>query len=148
MGEALVTSKGDDRKRHTSSRTQPRLTADERRYLDFEIEFFEKVVRVYPDYFEALEILATDYTSRGDYEKGLATDLKLLSLAPHHPVVLYNLACSYSLTERIDEALETLSRAIQAGYKDFDYVAQDPDLENARRDPRFQQFLAGRYFSK
>jgi len=126
---------------------RPTLSPAERARFDFEIGFFEGVLEAYPDYLEVLELLAENYTQVGNYEKGLAADLQLAKVKPNDPTVLYNLACSYSLVGDIDQALWTLSGAIQAGYRDFNYLARDPDLDSARRDPRFQQFLAGHYFS-
>ncbi len=126
---------------------RPSLSPAERARFDFEIGFFEGILEGYPDYLEVLELLADSYTQVGNYQKGLAADLKLAKVKPNDPTVLYNLACSYSLVGDIDQALWTLSGAIQAGYRDFNYLARDPDLINARRDPRFQQFLAGHFFT-
>ena len=53
----------------------------------------------------------------------------------------YNLACAASLAGRIDEAFAALNRA----YRDVkpvsdDHVSGDKDLENLRRDPRWETF--------
>jgi len=55
--------------------------------------------------------------------------------------VHYNLACSYSLLGRIEDALLSLKRAINLGYEDFDYLLRDPDLENLKKDKRFRHLL-------
>ena len=118
--------------------------ADERddpEQLDFEIDFLERVVARNPDYFDALNILAHDYTARGLYQKGLEADRRLAQLRPDDAGVVYNLACSFSLTDHINEAFTTLARAIFLGYRDFRHIEEDPDLEPLRRDPRFQTFI-------
>lgn len=109
--------------------------------LDFDISFFEGVLRKKPDFTQALAALAEAYTKKGDLEKGLSIDLRLSRLRQSDPVVHYNLACSYSLVGLLDEAFLTLKKAIMLGYEDFDYILKDPDLKNLRQDKRFDVML-------
>ena len=109
--------------------------------IDFEIGFFEKVVAREPDDVEALMILGNHYTLRGDYAKGLAIDLRLCELRPKDSIVHYNLACSYSLLGYVDEAIASLETAIHLGYRDFDFLQKDPDLDPIRGDVRFKRLV-------
>ena len=113
----------------------------DRGQLDFEIWFFEGVIGRKPDHVDALSVLADDYTARGLYQKGLEADRRLAELRPEDSTVVYNLACSLSLTGQIDEAYSMLARAIFLGYRDYRHIRRDPDLEALRRDPRFRTFL-------
>ena len=117
-----------------------RTKADE--LLDFEISFYEKLFKAYPDFVDVLIPLGDAYTRRGLYEKGLAIDLRLTQLRHHDPVTWYNLACSYSLLNRLDDALQALRQSIERGYVDVEYLLQDPDLMNVRQSPQYRQFLA------
>ena len=108
---------------------------------DFEIIFFEKLLEKRPSFIQALIALGNVYTQKGDYEKGLEIDLRLRELRRDDPTVHYNLACSYSLLGRIEDALLSLKRAINLGYEDFDYLLRDPDLENLKKDKRFRHLL-------
>ncbi len=119
-----------------------RLTRKQQRDIDIEIGFLEGVLRRDPGYVEALEILGDDYTKRGRHEEGLAIDQKLVALKPTDPGVLFNLACSLSLLKRLDEAAEALRKSIQLGYRDFDWLMQDPDLRKLRADERFASIQA------
>ncbi|WNG60477.1 hypothetical protein F0U59_41570 [Archangium gephyra] len=56
---------------------------------------------------------------------------------------LYNTACLYSLKTDNDRALDYLGKAVDAGLKG-NWALSDPDLENVRKDPRFQK-LATRF---
>jgi tetratricopeptide (TPR) repeat protein len=116
-----------------------KLSRDEKRNLDVEISFIAGVVQKDPDYVEALQILGDDYTKRGRFVDGLKIDEQLARLRPHDPTVLYNLACSYSLTDRTEEAFIALHRALAAGYDDFKWMAQDPDLETLREHPLYDE---------
>ena len=110
--------------------------------MDYEIAFYEGILKNKPDFVEALSALGDLYTKRGFIEKGLKADVKLSILKPEDPYVFYNLACSYSLLENVDEALSSIKQAIELGYKDFNFLEQDDDLENLRKDQRFQRYLA------
>ncbi len=109
--------------------------------LDFEISFFERLLSVYPNFVDALTPLAEAYTRRGMHEKGLELDLRIIRLRERDPLAWYNLACSYSLLSRIDEALGALRQALALGYHDFTFLSRDPDLLNLRRSPKFRPFL-------
>jgi tetratricopeptide (TPR) repeat protein len=107
----------------------------------FEIQFFEELLSRDPCNEEALMILGTTYTRRGEYEKGLNVDRRLVRLRPADPIVYYNLACSYCLLQQLDESLAALERAISLGYRDVPHLAKDPDLDNLRSDPRYRKLL-------
>jgi tetratricopeptide (TPR) repeat protein len=116
-----------------------KLTRDEKRNLDVEIGFIEGVVRKDPSFIEALQILGDDYTKRGRFDDGLKVDEQLAVLRPDDATVLYNLACSYSLTGQTEQAFDSLQRALAAGYDDFKRLAQDPDLAAVRKHPRYNE---------
>jgi tetratricopeptide (TPR) repeat protein len=110
--------------------------------LDFEISFFENILKTNPDFVEALIALGDAYTKRGRYEDGLKIDQRLAQLRPDDPLVHYNLACSYSLLKMPDQSLEALKKAIRLGYRDFRFMKKDPDLDFIRKDPRFKELLS------
>src|SRR5271167_1248302 len=112
-----------------------KATRQELRNLDQEILFLEGLVRRDGNYVEALQVLGDDYTRRGRYAEGLKIDQRLSKLRPDCALVHYNLACSYSLTEQLDLAVETLETALNLGFHDFKGMAQDRDLENLREHP-------------
>ena len=119
-----------------------KLTRDEKRHLDVEISFIEGIVRRDPDYIEALQILGDNFTKRGRFVDGLKVDEQLARLRPADPTVLYNLACSYSLTGDTESAFAALQRSLMAGYDDFKWLAQDPDLEQVRKHPNYAAIRA------
>jgi len=65
-------------------------------------------------------------------------DERLAQLEPANPLVFYNLACSYSLTDEFDRAFRALNQAIELGYRDFAWLAKDPDMKKLRAQPAFQ----------
>ena len=122
-----------------SEKNQPRKkpVRANQRDLDAKIEFMEGLVRRDPEYVDALQLLGDHYTARGRFVEGLQVDERLARLEPGNPVVFYNLACSYSLTAQFERAALALEKALDLGYKDFAWLAKDPDLKKLRAHPLF-----------
>jgi len=120
-----------------SSAKSKRLTRKETRELDVKISFLEGLVRRDEHYVEALQILGDHYTQRGRFEDGLRIDQRLSQLQPRSPIVFYNLACSHSLTGELNQAASALEKALALGYRDFTWLAKDPDLDPLRQHPLY-----------
>ncbi|MFH1771637.1 MAG: hypothetical protein ABH872_02365 [Candidatus Omnitrophota bacterium] len=108
---------------------------------DFEIKFYESILKERPDFIQVLISLGDTYTRKGFYDEGLEVDKKLTRLKPDCPIVYYNLACSLSLLGKTDEALAQLKKAVLLGYDDIVYMLKDKDLENVRKHPKFNVFI-------
>jgi tetratricopeptide (TPR) repeat protein len=115
-----------------------KMSRVEQRALDTKIEFIEGLVRRDPDYVDALQLLGDHYTQRGRIDEGLKVDERLSLLEPRNPLVFYNLACSYSLSGDFDLAATALEKALALGYRDFDWLAKDPDLKSLRAHVAFE----------
>lgn len=121
-----------------AEKNKKKMNRDEARELDVQIGFIEGLVRRDPGYVDALQLLGDNYTRRGRYSEGLEVDERLAQLEPRNPLVLYNLACSYSLTEQFDRAADALKKALSCGYRDFRWLAKDPDLNKLRKHPLYE----------
>jgi tetratricopeptide (TPR) repeat protein len=115
-----------------------KLGRKDARDLDLKIAFMEGIVRRDPQYVEALQILGDHYTQRGRFDHSLQVDQRLSRLEPGNPLVFYNLACSYSLNSEYSMAAVALDRALSLGYRDFKWLARDPDLRRLRRHPLYR----------
>jgi tetratricopeptide (TPR) repeat protein len=108
---------------------------------EFEIRFYESVLRRDRNYANVVEILGGLYTRQGRISDGLRMDRRLVKLQPENATAHYNLACSLALSKRKGDALNELRRAVQLGYRDFDWMQRDPDLEPLKKLPEFQRLL-------
>lgn len=106
-----------------------------------ELEFLERIARRLPDDTEVLRALADLYTRTGDYVEGLRIDERLSHLCAEEPLVWYNLGCSLALVKRDEDALDALSRALELGYDDYEWMKKDSDLTGLHGDPRFESML-------
>lgn len=113
----------------------------ERPQVDFELEFFHGLLERLPDYTDALQVLASNLSSKGLVKEGLKIDQQIVQLRPEDATAHYNLACRYALLRQPDLAIQTLNRAVELGYRDFQFMTQDRDLESLRKDPRFADLL-------
>lgn len=107
----------------------------------FEIAFYESVLRRDARSTDVIELLGGLYTKVGRVADGLKMDRRLVRLQPANATAHYNLACSLALTRRRSAALRSLRQAVELGYSDFDWMSQDPDLEELKKYPAFTALL-------
>ncbi len=109
--------------------------------LDFDIDFYEKLLARKVDSIEVLRILAELVSKKGDVRRAVELDRAIVDLLPDDFLARYNLACSLARAGRPDEAIDALSRAILLGYDDLGHLEADPDLESLHGHPDFQALL-------
>lgn len=109
-----------------------------RKLIDFEIRFYERILKDRPNYVDALMPLAEAYTRKGWYRKGLEIDRKLSVLCKKDPLVFYNLACSCALVGQKKRAIQNLKKSIRMGYRDLAHLKRDPDLQSLHTEPEYQ----------
>lgn len=133
--------KHSDEGSEPTSITNPAGRGTDQSQRDFELDFFSGIIKRFPDYVDVLRVMGNLLTLKGRYVEGLQIDRRLVQLRPSDALAHYNLACSYALLKRADQALKTLRLAVELGYRDFRYMREDRDLDAVRQDPRFRQIL-------
>ncbi len=135
-------------KRPSSSASQSAFPIDseigalaQQSQLDFEIEFFEKLLATTPDFADVLRILSANLTLKGRLLDGLAVDRQLVKVCPVDPTAHYNLACRFAVLKQADHAIRSLRKAVELGYHDYRYMEEDGDLDSIRKDPRYRQIV-------
>lgn len=108
---------------------------------EFQINFFESVLKKVPDYIEVIEILGCLYTDIGQIDNGLKMDLKAVKLMPLNPTSHYNLACSQALKGQTLKAIESLKKSIALGYDDLEWMLQDDDLISLHGHIKFEALI-------
>lgn len=109
--------------------------------LDFDIDFYERLLARKSDSLEVLRVLAELVSRKGNTQRAVELDGRLVHLLPEDVLARYNLACSLARAGRPDEAIDSLSRAILLGYDDLAHMETDPDLESLHDHPDFQALL-------
>lgn len=90
---------------------------------------------------EAYVNLSTAYLGVKQFDEALNTLHSLEAINPSAPLLHYNLACYYSLTENLPASLAALKQAVDLGYKGFQSIQTDPDLENLRNNGEFKTWF-------
>lgn len=108
------------------------------RYREMEMRSLEHQLELVPEDVRARSLLAADYANLGRTEDAVRHLEMTVALRPNDSNILYNAACSYAVLGKRAEALDLLRRSLAAGYANFDWPRQDPDLKSLHADPEFQ----------
>lgn len=108
---------------------------------DWDIHFYERILKRNPQDSDVVEILGSLYTRKGRIEDGLRMDRKLVRLLPDSANAHYNLACSLALKRRKADAVKALRRAVDLGYHDVEWMLEDPDLQCLKDYPAFDRLV-------
>lgn len=109
--------------------------------IDLQIDLYERILARNPDYILVLRALGELLALKGRYDRSLEVDRRLVSLVPHDCVARYNLACALAVQGAPRQAIEELGKAMKFGYDDFGHLEIDPDLDNIRHLPAYQELL-------
>lgn len=71
----------------------------------------QQAIRLYPDYFDALELLGTEQVKAGRYEMGIPILKQALSVNNRAVKSLYSLGVAYLKLNRLAEAIDQLTQA-------------------------------------
>jgi TolB-like protein/cytochrome c-type biogenesis protein CcmH/NrfG len=104
----------------------------------------EKQIELVPEDVRARILLASNYAALGNSDDAIRHLETAVALRPNDTNVLYNAACTYGILNRKAEALETVKKAIEAGYGNLEWIARDPDLRCLQDDPEFQRLITGK----
>ena len=102
----------------------------------------EAHLRMMPDDARALYMGANGLVALGEVERGLEWAKRAVGMGPDDPMLLYNVACIFSLANRVDEALGYIEAAVANGMRLRGWLEHDSNLDNIRNTPRFQAVMA------
>jgi serine/threonine protein kinase/Flp pilus assembly protein TadD len=108
------------------------------------LKIIEKHLELHPDDARALYLGAAGVLQVGQRDRALEWATRALSVDPEDPMVLYNVACCYSLLGLTDEAISCLEKVMaqsSSGSLHKVWAEQDSDLDALRGNPRFQALL-------
>ena len=105
------------------------------------LEKLEQHLELNPEDVQALVIGSAALVDIGEQERGLQWADMALAMDPDDARLMYNLACTYALAGRTDEAFSALDQSFDAGWRQRGWIENDSDLESLRDDPRFQVLL-------
>jgi tetratricopeptide (TPR) repeat protein len=109
-------------------------------YLDASrkvLQLIEQQLELHPEDSRALIMGAALYAQLGDPEKASINAARAMAVDPEDPRVLYNVACTFSGSGRISDALDALERSVRNGWGDKSWLEHDSDFDPIRNEPRY-----------
>ena len=103
------------------------------------IQAMEKHVREIPEDARARVLLGAYYAEEGREDDAIRETNLAMLLRPNEAMVLYNASCTFCTLKRKGEALDALTKAWRAGFRDSDWVRRDPDLALIHNEPEFEK---------
>src|ERR1700693_2516477 len=100
-----------------------------------------KQLELVPEDVRARILLATNLAYCGEAEESMRHLQTAVALRPNDGNTLYNAACTYGVLTRKAEALETLKKALAAGYGNLNWAARDSDLDCLHDNTEFQKLV-------
>jgi Flp pilus assembly protein TadD len=95
-----------------------------------------------PDNPRALYFGAIALSGLGESDRARDWNRRALKMEPDDPSVLYNIACVFARENMPDDAVATLTKAIDNGFGHWQWIEHDADFESIRNNPGFVALLA------
>jgi len=98
-------------------------------------------LEIVPEDVRARILLASNLAAIGEGEEAIRHLQTAVALRPNDGNTLYNAACTLGILQRKAESLDTLKKAIGAGYGNLNWAARDADLDCLHDDPEFRKLV-------
>lgn len=105
------------------------------------VKEFDAAIAIHPSYAAAYMNRAVVNMQKKNYELAKDDLTKAAELAPKDPMIHYNMASLYTLTDKLDRALVSLDKALANGFAEYEALRKDPDLAKLRKHPEWQKTL-------
>jgi serine/threonine protein kinase/Flp pilus assembly protein TadD len=113
---------------------------EERRNLLFRrIGALENHLKQVPEDARARILVAVDYAELDRVDDAIKELNLAITLRANEASILYNAACTFALLKRKREAMDTLKKAWEAGFRDSVWARRDPDLAMLQDEEEFQK---------
>jgi tetratricopeptide (TPR) repeat protein len=97
----------------------------------------ENHLKQVPEDARARILMAADYAELERVEDAIRELNLAITLRANEASILYNAACTFALLKRKPEAMDTLKKAWEAGFRDATWARRDPDLAILHGEPEF-----------
>jgi Flp pilus assembly protein TadD len=103
------------------------------------IQALEGHLRQVPEDARARILLGAAYADDNRFDDATREANLAMLLRPNEASVLYNAACTFCSMNKKAEAMDALSKAWHAGFKDADWARRDASLALLHGDPEFEK---------
>jgi serine/threonine protein kinase/Tfp pilus assembly protein PilF len=105
------------------------------------VRLIEERLALDPGDTRATALGAGIYAATGERERASALAKRSLEIDPEDSMLLYNVACAYSMLGMEEDALGCLQRAVDNGFGHKEWIEHDTDFDSLRETPRFKAIV-------
>ena len=101
----------------------------------------ERQLALNPDDSRAIYLGAGALIRLGEKQKAMQWVKQLAATERDEPYLLYGIACLYALTDKVEESIYYLKKAVEAGYAHRQYLEKDSDFDSIREHPGYKALI-------
>lgn len=102
---------------------------------------YEKAISMHPSFVPALLNLAKSHVATGEYETARLFFKRVIHLKPDTPQTYYLVAVTYAMQGRGPESVEWLEKAVSKGFKNWEVIKKDRQLNPIRQTLEYRNFI-------
>ncbi|HTX19315.1 MAG TPA: protein kinase [Bacteroidota bacterium] len=118
--------------------------ANVKKWLEASMTMFPRYISLHPDDARAHIFFALALVRSNRLEEAKVKAARAIELSPNDPLMFYNAACFYANIGDKPAALQTLKKALTAGYGFHEWTKRDPDLDSIRNEPEYLEMMKGK----
>jgi tetratricopeptide (TPR) repeat protein len=108
------------------------------------VKQYSEALRIKPRDAGTHNVLGVALAKAGRVEEAMEHYHEALRINPDFSAVYYNIACLYATQSRTEESINWLRKAVERGYKNWNLLKTDKDLDNIRGSAYYKKLSAGR----
>ena len=147
VADAAIEASGEDYNVYVPIMNSIGAVGDKSSYHDMTLRraaALENHLKQVPEDARARILLGGDYAHAGRVEEAMRELNLAVTLRADEASILYNAACVYCNINRKAEALESLRKAWELGFRDSVWARRDPDLALLHDEPEFDRLYPER----
>lgn len=98
-------------------------------------------LEAHPEAPPAISMMITVHMHKKEYEQILSLYDRWEKIDAKNPMVYYNKACTLAKMGKKEEALTTLEKAVETGYRDYKWMEKDGDMSTLRDEERYKALV-------
>jgi tetratricopeptide (TPR) repeat protein len=113
----------------------------DRAEYDRAIRDYDEAIRLDPKYATAFHNRGITWSQKKEYDRAIRDQDEAIRLDPKYADAFYDKACCYALQGKLDLAISNLQESLELGYRDFEHLKTDSDLDSLRSDDRYKKLI-------
>ena len=112
-----------------------------KREYDKAIKDYDEEIKLDPKQLSVFFNRGLAWRYKLEYDKAIENYDEVIRLDPKYVNAHYQKACAYALKGRTIQSIDSLRKAFEVGYRDFQKLERDSDLSSIRNDARYKAVL-------